>query len=692
MLNNQQPQERIDILENILLRLHHGTTPEEVQDEFNEHFSGVSAIEISMMEHQLMNGDSDITFEDVLKLCNVHANLFKNSVRDGETPDADQPGHPVRVFKDENYAFRAALMRINNLLNVLGDLPTDELEDGMLRGLHRQFDLLGQFDVHYERKEKIFFPLMEHYGHDAPPKVMWAKDDEIRDQFKAAFQKMEQFPNISMAEVKEVFAEFEYEFNEMIFKEEAILINILLEALTIENWYQIAQESDAYGYAIVRPSAEWVPEHLQNKDDTQLESVMNPLDELESNGELNENNSTFSSAPLTPRAELSANPPLTLSESKMLETKRIAIDGGYLTVTFERDSRPQLTDPNSLDRLTELKIGDGYLSRDQINVVLDYLPIELTVVNANDLVTFSNFNDVWSKRPFYSRDYNTLGRSIETIYHRPVRAQLLLLVEQFKTAKSGTETKTITYKGQHGLIKLDIIPLYDTVGAYEGYIELAMRLDYFDRVNTRVKRELTPLEAYHPEDAYLSDFQAFENNQASSRVTASSQLDTIHLDSRKLNFSEGDLTLTWESKHLPPVLSAAIDEHCPIHLRNGALSLQQLTRLLNSVPFEITFVDNQDIFQYFNNIVPYKDMIFVRTPAQIKRTLELCHPPYLWPTIKQLIQTFRDRQRHFEELWYPTANNEYIYILYQATYDLTGNFTGVVETVLNIQPFLSTSK
>ena len=49
MSNNQQPQERIDILENILLRLHHGASPEEVQADFDEHFTGVSAIEISMM-------------------------------------------------------------------------------------------------------------------------------------------------------------------------------------------------------------------------------------------------------------------------------------------------------------------------------------------------------------------------------------------------------------------------------------------------------------------------------------------------------------------------------------------------------------------------------------------------------------------------------------------------------------------
>lgn len=662
MSNNQQPQERIDILESILLRLHHGTEPDDVQDEFNEHFSGVSAIEISMMEHQLMNGDSEITFEDVLQLCNVHANLFKNSVEDGSTPDADKPGHPVQVFKDENHAFRAALMRIHNLLNFLDDKDADDIEAGMLRGLRRQFDLLGQFDVHYERKEKLFFPLMEHYGHDAPPKVMWAKDDLIRDQFKVAYKKMEQIPNIAMSEVKIAFSEFEFEFNEMIFKEEAILINILLEALTVDDWYQIAQESDAYGYAIISPSEEWVPEHLTESDEAEPEA---------------EQTIPVADTPIE-QPSYSAH---VASESKLLETKRIAVNGGYLTVTFEAETQPQLTNPNSLARSTEIKVGDGFLNREQINLVLDYLPVEITVVNAKDLVTFSNFNPAWANRQFYFRDFNTLGRSTETIYQAPLKKQMMILVEQFKTSSENMSVQNFTYQATQGRINLEVIPLYDSQGQYEGYIELAMRLDYFERVNTRVKRELTPIENYQISDAFLADYQAFEpvSNQATSS----------QLESRKVSFNDGDLTLIWENQQQPAEPNANIDDLIPIQLRNGTLSLQHLTRLLNSVPFEVTFVDDQDVFQYFNNIVPYKDMIFVRTPAQIKRDIELCHPPYLWPTISKLIQSFRDRERHFEELWYPTANNEYIYIMYQATYDLSGNFTGIVETVLDIQPFLS---
>ena len=67
---------RIQILKEILLDLHHGASPESVQERFNQHFRGVSALEISMMEHELMSSEDGVTFEDVMSLCNVHANLF----------------------------------------------------------------------------------------------------------------------------------------------------------------------------------------------------------------------------------------------------------------------------------------------------------------------------------------------------------------------------------------------------------------------------------------------------------------------------------------------------------------------------------------------------------------------------------------------------------------------------------------
>ena len=95
---------RIDVLKDILLRLHDGADAASVQEDFNQHFTGVSALEISMMEHELMGSDTGITFEDVMGLCNVHANLFKGAISDVEAPDAEQEGHPVYLFKQENLA------------------------------------------------------------------------------------------------------------------------------------------------------------------------------------------------------------------------------------------------------------------------------------------------------------------------------------------------------------------------------------------------------------------------------------------------------------------------------------------------------------------------------------------------------------------------------------------------------------
>ena len=91
--------ERIHVLRDILLELHNGASPESIQERFDATFTGVSAIEISLMEHELMNSDSGVTFEDVMELCDVHANLFKNAVKGVEVEDTRTPWPPSSRFQ-----------------------------------------------------------------------------------------------------------------------------------------------------------------------------------------------------------------------------------------------------------------------------------------------------------------------------------------------------------------------------------------------------------------------------------------------------------------------------------------------------------------------------------------------------------------------------------------------------------------
>ena len=141
--------ERIHILRDILLELHNGASPESVQERFDATFTGVSAIEISLMEHELMNSDSGVTFEDVMELCDVHANPFKNAVKGVDVEDTGHPGHPVRVFKDENLALRAALIRVRRLLSTYESVNDEEMLAEMRKGLVRQMGLVGPLDIQY---------------------------------------------------------------------------------------------------------------------------------------------------------------------------------------------------------------------------------------------------------------------------------------------------------------------------------------------------------------------------------------------------------------------------------------------------------------------------------------------------------------------------------------------------------------
>ena len=352
---------RIQILKEILLDLHHGASPENVQERFNQHFKGVSALEISMMEHELMASEDGVTFEDVMSLCNVHANLFKGAIADVEVADADQEGHPVYVFKQENLALRSAILRIRRIIENISKPENEPFKSDLLNGLKHQMTLLGQFHNHYTRKEKLFFPIMERYGHDSPPKVMWGVDDDIRKLFRDAESKLQELSNsdADIEEFSKAFETFLEEFEAMIFKEEAILLMILLETFTQDDWLSIAEESDAYGYAIIKKQSR------------------------------------------------------TRTEENTENTRIIDTPEGQFTITFT----PKPKNKSVANRETTQPFGNGYLSVEQANLILNHLPLEITFVNKDDVFQYYNDN-VPADEMVFKRTPSQIGRNVE-LRHPP---------------------------------------------------------------------------------------------------------------------------------------------------------------------------------------------------------------------------------------------------------------------------------
>lgn len=432
--------ERIEILKNILLNLHHGASPESVQEQFNAHFTGVSAIEISLMEHELMNSNTGITFEDVMKLCNVHANLFKNSIQNIELADTELPGHPVHTFKMENMALRSCILRIKRLLNAIKE--NESIEDGLLNGLKHQYQLLGQFKRHYDRKEYIIFPIMEHYGHDAPPKVMWGVDDQIRDLYDQALSDMLNYPDTSIEAIISSFECFEHEFLEMIFKEESILLMILMETFSQDDWLKIASESDYYGYAIIQPEAEWKPHRV-----------------------------SFEEAVIDQENDHS------------LLTQVIETPQGKFTVTFEPNQDNKLS-PN---RQQLIPFGHGHLSINQANLILNHLPIELTFVNKEDIFQYYN-NHVPFEQMLFKRTPSQVGRHVELCHPPKLIERVKEVIHLLRNGEK--DDVKMWFKRDDQFIHVTYLAVRNDQGEFEGVLELVQDIQPYFELDSDQSRKI----------------------------------------------------------------------------------------------------------------------------------------------------------------------------------------------------------
>ena len=117
-----------------------------------------------------------------------------------------------------------------------------------------------------------------------------------------------------------------------------------------------------------------------------------------------------------------------------------------------------------------------------------------------------------------------------------------------------------------------------------------------------------------------------------------------------------------------------------MQFENGTLTKEQLDNLLNTTPFEITFIDENDTVRYFNK--PEK-VIFVRTKAIIGRKVQNCHPAKSLDTVTKIIESFKTGKKNLAEFWI-NMGSRMVHIRFFAVRDLVGKYLGTMEVVQDI--------
>ena len=492
-MTNSSRDQRIQVLKDILLRLHHGASPDSVEADFQAHFSDVSPIEVSLMEHELTNGDHGVGFEDVMKLCTVHAKVMAAGVQGKEVPDSEQEGHPVWLFKQENLALQAGLHRIQRLLDALeaAESQGQELDPGLLRGLTRQYQLLDQFQRHYRRKEELFFPIMESYGHDAPPKVMWGVDDQIRDLFGLAKEALkglvDQAEGASVAQVLATYQAFVQEFKDMIFKEEAILIPLLLSLFSEDDWLAIAKDSPEFGYAIIQPDKEWTPSRVKFGEQGENGELAGAGRGAEASGPAGQP----AQVQALPGSDAAAGTDQASNQASGPATDSVSDSASNSASGSDSTSAADSTTTPAPKPEADLPFGGGYLSLKEANLILNHLPFEITFIDKNDLFKYFN-TSMAIENKLFPRVPSAIGRHVKMCHPPRSLDMVMTLIDDLKHKRRTSESMWF-HRSDGRFAYVTYIGVFDDQDQYMGVLEyvhdIAPLLDLGPD-----KRGLAPLE------------------------------------------------------------------------------------------------------------------------------------------------------------------------------------------------------
>ena len=243
-------EERMEVLKGIIRDLHAGVDMEILRDRFARLCEHVSPTEIAKMEQSLI--DDGLPEAEVKRLCDVHVEVFKQSLDTQETPTTPA-GHPVHNFMAENRATENLLEEIDRITGELGRHPTSEAVEAHRETLVDLVARLSEIEKHYLRKENQLFPRLEAKGMSGPSQVMWAVHDDIRAALKIAREQASSGdPRISLT-----LEELSITIRDMIYKEENILYPMSLEALTHEDWLMVKNGEAEIGFAWIQPLFEW---------------------------------------------------------------------------------------------------------------------------------------------------------------------------------------------------------------------------------------------------------------------------------------------------------------------------------------------------------------------------------------------------------------------------------------------------
>ena len=273
------------------------------------------------------------------------------------------------------------------------------------------FDQLRKYPIHYSRKQNQLYPLLEQKGFDRPTTTMWTFDDMVRDNIRDAY-------NLLEAGNEE---EFIKSCNKLIFygrdlmeKEETILYPTSYAMITAEEFEDMKEGDLEIGYAFFTPAEKRVK------------------------GTTVAGKPTDTPASSTPEAAGFA-----------ADLQQLLSKYGYSAGGSEK-----------------LDVTTGKLTLEQINLIYQHLPFDISFVDENELVCFYSDTD----HRIFPRSKNVIGRQVMNCHPRKSAHVVREVIDKLR---SGEQDKAEFWINKPGFfIYIIYVAVRDAEGNFRGVIEV----------------------------------------------------------------------------------------------------------------------------------------------------------------------------------------------------------------------------
>lgn len=150
----------------------------------------------------------------------------------------------------------------------------------------------------------------------------------------------------------------------------------------------------------------------------------------------------------------------------------------------------------------------------------------------------------------------------------------------------------------------------------------------------------------------------------------------------------GEAEIGWMHKKAEPEIhvmatSSSKDASIPegfLKMNEGRMTLDQINLMLQVMPFDLTYVDENDKVIFYNR---GEDRVFPRSAGVIGREVRFCHPPKSVSMVLEILEEFRAGRKDVAEFWI-NFKGKVVHIRYFAVRDHEKNYKGVIEVSQDI--------